>query len=267
MTKNLSQAQVSEYEEEGFLFPFSVLTADEVSRFRSALESLEEHLASRHQDLPLWQTHLHFRWAYNLATHPAVLDIIESIIGPNILVHTSSIFRKEPCDGASIPWHQDGHYWHLDAPRLVTAWIALSDSNAENGCMRVIPRTHHQRLAHTSMRDKENMLASGLRLAGSIDEASAVDINLKAGQMSLHHLNMVHGSQSNGTNKRRIGFAVRYVSTEVKQALPHHRVVLARGRDDFHHYELLEAPPTDKLEEGVASLDRLVRWIREMRLS
>lgn len=265
MTKKLSKAQVSKYEEEGFLFPLKALMTDEVLRFCAALDDLEAHLARRRQSLPLWQTHLHFHWAYKLATHPAVLDIVETITGPNILVHTSSIFRKEPLDAASVPWHQDGHYWQMSSSRLVTVWIALSDSNEENGCLRVIPRTHHKRLPHRSVKDKESMLESGLRLADSPDETSAVSINLKAGEMSLHHLNLVHGSQPNRTNQRRIGFAVRYISPEVNQKLPHHKVVLARGQDHFHNYELLEEPPTDKTEDGIKSLDRLVCWIRKMR--
>jgi non-haem Fe2+, alpha-ketoglutarate-dependent halogenase len=266
MTKNFSPAQLSSYEQEGFLFPFRVLAIDEVLRFRAALEELEDYLARTNQSLPLWQPHLHFRWAYELATHPAVLDLIETITGPNILVHTSSIFRKEPHDAASIPWHQDGYYWQLNAPRLVSAWIALSDSTVENGCMWVIPRTHHRRLPHRSVKHRENMLASGLSLAQNPDESGAVAVVLKAGEMSLHHLNLVHGSKRNRTEQRRIGFAVRYVSPEVSQRLQHHSVLLARGRDDFHNYELLSEPPTDNIEEGVARLAGLVRRIRESRL-
>jgi non-heme Fe2+,alpha-ketoglutarate-dependent halogenase len=266
MTKNLSPQQKKRYEDEGILFPIPALKADEVLRFRSELERLERALAGHNQSVPLWQPHIHFRWAYELATHPALLDIVETITGPNILVHTSSIFCKEPHDARSIHWHQDGHYWSLNSPRLVTAWVALTESSAQNGCMRVIPLTHQQRLPHRSVKDEGNMLASGLSLAQRPDETIAVNITLRAGEISLHHLNIIHGSRPNRSAKRRIGVAVRYVPTEVSQKLKHHAVVLARGRDDFHNYELLREPPSNDIEAGIESLVKLDGWIRQMRL-
>ena len=268
MASLLSPAQVSQYHRDGFLFPFRVLSPVEVLEFRSGLEDLEARLcAARRNFLPLWQCHLHFRWAYDLATHPRILDIVEEIIGPNILVHTSSVFRKNPGDSASIPWHQDGHYWRMSPPTLVSAWIALTESTIDNGCMQVIPGSHHERLPHSSIRRGSNMLASGLTLEQPPKESSAVNVILAPGQISLHHLNLVHGSKQNRTHESRVGFAVRYAAPEVRQELPHHSAVLARGKDVCHNYDLLREPPGDNVESGIASLAELVAWIREQRLS
>jgi len=267
MASPLSPAQVSQYRQSGFLFPFEVLSPEEVRRFRSGLEDLEARLDARGEPLALWQCHLHFRWAYELATHSSILDIVERIIGPNVLVHTSSVFRKNPGDGAGIPWHQDGHYWRIRPPKLVTAWIALTESTIENGCVQVIPGSHHERLPHSSVRQSGNMLASGLTLARPPDESSAVSVILAPGQISLHHLNLVHGSKPNRTGQSRIGFSVRYAAPEVRQELPHHAVALARGKDDCHNYQLLGQVPDGDIEHGIESLAGLVAWIRQQRLS
>ncbi len=267
MANLLSPGQVSQYQSSGFLFPLQALSSEEAGQFRSNLEDLEARLKARGNPLPLWQCHLHFRWAYDLATHPRILDIVEEIIGPNILVHTSSVFRKSPGDPASIPWHQDGHYWRISPPKLVSAWIALTKSTIDNGCMQVIPGSHHERLPHSSARRSGNMLASGLTLEQPPDESNAVNVVLAPGEISLHDLNLVHGSKQNKTRESRIGFAVRYAAAEVSQELPHHAVVLAQGEDACHNYDLLREPPDEDVERGIESLNRLVAWIRKQRLS
>src|SRR5262245_19703065 len=251
MGRILSPDHSSQYRSSGFLFPFQALSSEEVCGFRVALEDLEARLKAREKPLPLWQCHLHFRWAYDLAIHPRILDIVQEIIGPNILVHTSSVFRKDAGDSASIPWHQDGHYWRISPPKLVSAWIALTESTIGNGCMQVIPGSHHERLPHSSVRRGGNMLASGLTLEQNPDESTAVNVVLAPGEISLHHLNLVHGSKQNNTAESRVGFAVRYAAPEVKQELAHHAVVLARGKDACHNYDLLSEPPGDDIESGI----------------
>jgi hypothetical protein len=263
--RRVANADVQHYEREGFVFPFRVLDDSEVTKFRTSLEQLEAHVGGVFKPGTMFQPHLSFRWAYDLATRPSVLDVIERFIGPNILVHTSSIFSKHPGAAASVAWHQDGYYWKLDSPRLVTAWIALSDSAPSNGCLRVVPRSHLTSLPHVQRAGNESMLSSGLSVEVDAAEPDGVDIVLRAGEMSLHHLNAVHGSDCNRSNAKRIGFAVRYVAPEVRQALPHHAVILARGSDEHHHYEHLDEAPSDDIEEGLASVARLGRWILENR--
>ena len=209
------------------------------------------------------QLHLNFRWAFDLATRPGVLDAVEDIVGPDILVHTTSLFCKQPRDPAFVSWHQDAHNWRLDNPRLVTAWIALTESTPENGCMRVLPGTHRQRLPHESRPRPGNMLPTGLEIAVELDEADAVDFVLDPGQASFHHADLVHGSHSNRSAGKRIGFAVRYVSPAVRQERAHHAVVLARGEDEYGHYELLDEPPSSDFERSLAAHDAFWRMIAE----
>src|SRR5262245_32419994 len=217
----LSTDQRQRYEREGFLFPFTGLGRAEVALYRSEYYRLAARI-DRHTRREHGQTHLHFQWAYDLSTHPAVLDLVEGVIGPDILVHTSTMFWKEPRDPRFVSWHQDAHYLGLDAPRLVTAWVALSDSTVENGCMRVIPGTHATRIEHATRPSGENLVTSGLEVAGEVDESRAVDLVLQPGQASLHHADLLHGSRPNGSDAPRVGFVVRYVSPAVAQRRSHH---------------------------------------------
>jgi ectoine hydroxylase-related dioxygenase (phytanoyl-CoA dioxygenase family) len=229
-----------------------VLDADEVERFGAGFAELEPHLGAGTTPQHA-QTHLHFRWANELATHPALLDLVEGLIGPDILVHTTTLFCKPPHDPGFIAWHQDAHNWRLDDPLLVTAWVALTDSDSENGCLRVIPGTHRERFDHESRPHRDNMLPTGLTLAEAVDESEALDFVLAPGQASLHHADLVHGSRGNRSDRKRIGFAIRYVSPVVSQERPHHAVVLARGEDAHGHYELLEEGPADDFETALAA--------------
>jgi non-heme Fe2+,alpha-ketoglutarate-dependent halogenase len=249
----LSAEQVTRYFADGFLFPVPGLEAAEAATYRSAAEDLRAFVAKLPSPTRVVQPHLHFRWAYELALHPRVLDAVESIIGGNILVHSTSIFTKEPRSSSFVSWHQDGFYWGLSEPRLVSAWIALSESTDGNGCLRVIPRTHLSQLPHGQRMGADNLLDSGLTVEANVRPEEAVDVVLKAGELSLHHAYLIHGSSANQSRTSRVGFAVRYVATDVAQKLPHHKVVLARGHDHHHHYQLLEQPPGHDVAAGVAS--------------
>ncbi len=263
----LSQEQQRRYTRDGFLFPIEVLTPEEVAFFRAAVEDLEQRVEGRHKGPLISECHMNFRWAYDMVTHPAILDAVEDIIGPNILVHSASIFSKAAHDASFVSWHQDGHYWHLSGPRLVSAWIALSPSTLKNGCMRMIPGTHETRMDHYAVMHEDNMLRSGNTVALEVDESRAVDLVLKAGEMSLHHVNTLHGSKPNRSAGKRIGFAIRYMATEVSQVSDHYEVVLARGRDDHHHYVVLERRPSDNVEEGYAAQMSFARRLQELRSS
>jgi len=245
----LTHDAVARYERDGILFPIAVLSAAETARFRASFDALARQLGDP-KAMDLGQCHLFYRWAYELATFPAVLDAVEAVIGSDILIHSSRIFPKYPRDRGVISWHQDGHYWELDEPRLVSAWIALTDSTPENGCMRVVPGSHRQRVPHQSRPAPDKILASGLEVAVEVDEGDALDVALCAGEMSLHHVNIIHGSKANPSDRERIGFAVRYVSPLARQAIEHHEVLLVRGRDTAHHYRH-GTPPN---EDGAAAI-------------
>ncbi len=254
MGSTLSPAQRRRYERDGFIFPVAVLTPEEACAYRRAYEGLEPRLALAGLSPPHAQCHLHFPWAFELATHAAILDCVEDLIGPDILVHSTTCFSKPAHDPGFVSWHQDAYNWRLDEPRLVSAWVALTASTPENGCMRALPGTHLRRLSHEQRPHPDNMLKlTGLNVQLEFDEADAVDFVLAPGEISLHHADLVHGSEPNRSDDERIGFAIRYVSPEVGQVSEHHPVVLARGRDDHGNYEHQSIPPPPDLTAGVAA--------------
>lgn len=250
MPKALTPDQIEAYRQDGLLFPLAVLSEEEVAHFRSLHDELDRRLGGKPTSQEKAQCHLHYKWACDLATHPKVLDAVEDVIGPDILIHSSTFFAKYAKDEMFISWHQDSHYWGLSESRLVSAWIALTDSTIDNGCLRVLPGTQTRKFDHIEKRDKNNLLSSGLTVSEDLDVERAVDIVLQAGEMSFHHANIIHGSKPNTRTSPRIGFAVRYVSTAVEQERRHHKVILARGHDDYHYYHLQEKP-TAGLEQGM----------------
>lgn len=239
----LTPRQLEDYARDGVIHPLPALDGEEIARFRRGAEELADWFEG---EKPAFsgQAHLFHRWAYDLATHPCILDTVTAILGDDILVHSTSLFFKRPQTADFVSWHQDGFYWNLDEPRLVSAWIALTDSAPDNGCLRVVPTSHARRLEHRSAPMREHdLLASGLEIAVDVDDRDARDIVLEPGQMSLHHVLIVHGSHANLSPRPRIGFAVRYVSPAVRQEREHHEVLLARGRDRHGHYRVIEGPP------------------------
>lgn len=224
------------YEQQGIVFPIRVLSDAEVAEFRGELEKVAREGARR-----LDQLHLTFPWAYRLVSHEKVLDAVESLIGPEILVDGNLVFYKPPHDAGYASWHQDSVYsgWHLTPS--VSAWIALTVSEPANGCMRVVPGTHRQGvLEHDNVQDPNLLNKRGERLRMDIDESQAVDVVLKPGEMSLHHTNIVHGSNPNTSDGPRIGFIVRFVTNlSTNRDRP---VMRVRGNADCGHLRLIEPP-------------------------
>lgn len=228
------------FEQDGIVFPIPVLSVAEVTEFREALDQVAGEHPKRLENL-----HLQFSWAYRLASHEVLLDAVESIIGPEILVNGNVVFYKPPHDAGYSSWHQDSVYsgWHLTPS--VSAWIALSPSERANGCMRVIPGTHTQGLLeHENIQDPNLLNKRGERLCMDVDESQAVDVVLRPGEMSLHHTNIIHGSNVNTSDGPRIGFIVRFVTNlSTNRERP---VMRVRGNADCSHLQLVEPPPASR---------------------
>jgi hypothetical protein len=246
------------YERDGYVSPIRVLDEEEVARFREAYEDYERSLGDRLAAVPprdryvfFAETHAYLPWAFELATRRRVLDAVAAILGPDLLIWDSRWFTKKPHDPTYVSWHQDGTYWALDPPKVCTAWIALSRSNEANGAMKVVPGSHTGAdLPHRDTFAEDNALARGQEIAVEVDEESAVALVLEPGEMSIHHIGVVHGSEPNNSDEPRIGIAVRFVAPEVRQDVASAMALLVRGEDRYGHFEALPAP-TDSSPEAV----------------
>jgi hypothetical protein len=246
--KALSAEHLAKYEREGYIFPLPALSVKEVSWFRSRFEELESWFGTTQQ--PIRWSHLHFRWAYDLSTHPVVLDAIEDMLGPEIIVWGTLIICKHPHTRSYTSWHQDGAYTELDSTQSVSAWIALTESTLESGCLRVVAGSHKRKVPHRETVADDNLLNRGQQVEADISESQVTNIILNPGQMSLHHINLIHGSNENHSDQKRIGFIIRFVTPRLKRCdFP---VVRARGRSAIPHLQLLEKPPGDDLRNGIA---------------
>lgn len=242
----ISTDTLRRFHEHGYYAPIRALTEDEALNLRCRLEAFEaanSGLTGGLRNKP----HLLFTWLDELVRHPGVLDAVEQVIGLNILVWGSSFFIKEPRNPSFVSWHQDSTYWGLEPPDIVTAWVALSESTHENGAMRVIPGSHKlDQAPHRDTFAADNLLSRGQEIMVEVDESRAVELPLKPGEMSLHHVRLIHGSEPNPSTKRRIGFAVRYVPTYVHQAVGmRDSATLVRGVDTYGHFEPEQRPEFD----------------------
>jgi ectoine hydroxylase-related dioxygenase (phytanoyl-CoA dioxygenase family) len=252
-TSKLTPVQQQSYRERGYFFPVRAFDAQEAAGFRQRFQSYVDQYAERMKALLprdrrvyLTETHLFLDWVYRIVSHPRVLDAVESVLGPNLLVWGSQWFPKMPGDKAYVSWHQDGTYWGLTPPNVTTAWIALSASTPENGCMRVVPQTHQaSMLPQRETYAPDNMLSRGQEIAVQVDETQAVDLVLGPGEFSLHHIGTVHGSGPNHSNAPRIGLAIRYITPDVVQQGSRDLALLVRGKDEYGHFDLIAPPDHD----------------------
>lgn len=269
MRPKLKARQVNRYQETGLLFPIDVLSAEEVSDCLEGYETVAKALGGSPKAIQLSQIHLYYRWAWDLGCHPAVLDAVEAVLGPDIMLWSAQVFPKRAHDPGYVSMHQDGTYWGLDGGEVTTAWVALTESTVRNGCMRVVPRSHRSSiLPHTDTYATENLLTRGQEVQADYDEAEVLDIELLPGQMSLHHVRAIHGSHANSSSRPRVGFAIRYMTPEVRPDGPGRVAVLVRGRDRFGHWTLERTPPNfpsmaSALEAHQAAADRFVAGLTQ----
>ena len=246
MPKLLTEEQVAAYHRDGCVFPIRVMSEGAANELRLRLEAFERTAGGPLKGDLRHKSHLLFAWLGDLVRQDAIVDAIEDLYGQDLFCWTTNFFIKEAHNPAFVSWHQDSTYWGLDRPDVVTAWIAFTDSNATNGAMGFIPGTHaSDQIPHRDTFAKDNLLTRGQEVAVDVDAAKAVTITLKPGEMSLHHVRLVHGSPPNPSDDRRIGFAIRYIPTSVKQVAGDDSATLVRGEDRFHHFEHEPRPTRD----------------------
>ncbi len=250
MPASLSSSQINSYQTDGFLFPVEVLSAENAASIRSEIETIEQANPEGSLPQPVAQyfrvgAHVVIPIMAEIAKTPAVLDAVQSILGPNLLVWSCELFIKEPKTRKIVSWHQDLTYWGLgETDNQLTAWIALSPATSQSGCMRFVAGSHNNRIvAHRDTFHEDNLLSRGQEIAVDVDEATATDIVLQPGQMSLHHGRMFHASGPNTSDDRRIGCAIRYVTPGVEQLVAERDyAMLVRGCDAEQNWINVAAP-------------------------
>ena len=255
MGKHLTAAQIKNYERDGFHYPMRAYSTEEIAKIRENIEWGEGQLG----DGPFsgkyrGKCHLLFKSMDEMIRHPVILDAVEDVLGPDILCWNAGFFTKEAHSPDYVSWHQDATYWGLSTPEVVTAWVALSDATPASGNMRMAPGTHKVQHPHKDTFAGENQLSRGQEVQVDVDESQCVDIELQAGEFSLHHVLIVHASGPNTTNDRRIGFAIRYIKPSVNQvAGKADSAALVRGEDRFGNF-FLEPRPERDLEPAMLKL-------------
>ena len=246
MRKKLTDLQVSQFQETGFLSAFPVLSAAQALHLRAYLETFEAENDGVLTGSLRFKNHLLFKWLSDLIRSPKILDAVEDIIGHNIMVWSTDWWIKEANSPQFVSWHQDSQYWGLDTAKLVTVWVALSPSTIESGCMRILPGSHvGPDLAHEETYHDDNMLTRGQSISG-IDEDKAVNLEVQTGQAVLFAFRIAHASYPNQTDDRRIGLAIRYIPTDTQQQYSDQdSAALVRGVDNYQHFELEPEPRYD----------------------
>ena len=246
MPKILTPSQIDTFWRDGCVFPIRVMSEADAIEIRRRLEAFENETGGPLKGALRHKSHLLFTWLADLVRNNHIVDAIEDLYGPNLFCWTTNFFIKEASNPAFVSWHQDSTYWGLDRPDVVTAWIALTPSHKANGAMGFIPGTQKKdQIPHRDTFAKNNLLTRGQEIAVEVNGDEAVTIELTPGEMSLHHVRLVHGSPPNPSNDRRIGFAIRYIPTSVKQAAGEDSATLVRGVDDDHHFEHEPRPASD----------------------
>ncbi len=246
MGKFLTPQQVARFSAEGYLAPLRIMSEDAARELRAKLEAHERDTGGPLARPLRHKSHLLFTWLAELVRDDTVLDAVEDLYGPNLLCWGTNFFIKEARDPSYVSWHQDSTYWGLSRPDVVSAWVALTESNRENGALEVIPGSHLlDQLPHRDTFAGNNLLSRGQEVAVEVDGARAVRLDLRPGEMSLHHVRLVHGSPPNTSSARRIGVAIRYIPTHVRQLHGEDSATLVRGVDDYRSFAHEPRPQRD----------------------
>ena len=248
LTNNTNLVQA--FTHDGFIGGLPVLSAHTAARHRQMLEDAEVQIGPLHYHS---KVHTVLRSPYELATHPTLLDLVEEILGPDILLYNVTYVIKEPATPAFVSWHQDLAYWGFDGDEQVSAWLALSMASAQSGCMRMIPGSHMQGICdQTTGNDPDNVLLQSQTIE-NVREDDAVLCPLKPGEASLHHGWTIHASNPNTSDDRRIGLNIQYINPRLRQKKSNSdSAMLIRGKDRYGHYET-DLPATEWLPQDAAA--------------
>jgi ectoine hydroxylase-related dioxygenase (phytanoyl-CoA dioxygenase family) len=220
MPTAFSKQDIANYHANGYVIPQYRLEPEFVKELQDALNTLiannpgvrPEKLVSAHIEGRNDEGVTGSQKFLQLAMHPPIIDLVEQLIGPDIILWGCHVFCKPASEGYETPWHQDGHYWPIRPLANCTVWVALEPSTQENGCLRVIPGSHTAKQLYEHLHEDRNDLTLNQRMAeGTFDESQAADLELQPGEMSMHDIYMIHGAKANTSQQRRTGVALRFM--------------------------------------------------------
>ena len=264
--------KIAQWKHDGFLSPFPLLDKEELQACRQGVERYEAWLGSpinAHADMR-WRSmpYLLLPWAARLARDPRILDKVEDLLGPDILIFTSTFFIKEPHSATIAAWHQDSTYYGLEPKDEVTVWIALTEASEAAGCMDALSfQGRPRQLSHLSRVVKDSVNRAGQVITEPLDDSVPVPMPLEPGWFSMHHGLCPHRSGPNTSNHRRIGLGLNYIPTSVKPSGSiRHAALLVRGVDRYGHFESAAWPQDELGEKEVATHERAMNLYRDAYL-
>lgn len=252
------------YQQDGFVYGLPVMTREEVQSHRAELENAESALG--HSLHYLNKVHTVLTSPFELATNTKLLDLVEALIGPDIMLYNVTFIIKEPHTRSFVSWHQDLTYWGLNGGNQVSAWLALSAATEASGCMKMIPNSHTWgECSQRTGSDPDNILLQAQTIE-NVDESKAVPCTLAPGEVSLHHGWTVHCSRPNVSNDRRIGLNIQYITPDMRQEKSDHdSALLIRGEDRFGYYASdIPAKNSALTPESIAHLNHVTSIYRDI---
>ena len=257
MTNVLSDDVILAYRRDGAYAPLRIYSSGEAASLRRMLEVVESErgpVFTENRPRPgdiikgsyRFKSHLLFKWLADVVRNPVILDVVEDLIGPDILCWTTHWFIKEARSPQYVSWHQDSNYWGVETDDFVSVWLALSPSTRQSGCLRILPGSHHgEAMSHVDTWAGDNMLTRGQAIE-DVDEARAIDLELQPGEIALFDYRLAHASDPNSSDDRRIGIGIRYITPAARQVRNDwDSASLVRGTDRHGHFELEPEPRHD----------------------
>ena len=262
----LSKLQITNFKNDGYIYPIDILNKTEIRLLRNKLEMAESKEGGALKPEQRNKSFLLFKWLNDLVRDSRILNPVSQLIGPNILLWNTLFWIKEAGSKNFVSWHQDTKYWGLSSENVVSAWIALSPATEKSGCLRVMPGTHIGRvLNHEDRYHSDNMLTRGQEINEKLNENNAVLMPLKAGQMSIHNYRLAHASGPNISLDRRIGISLHYMPTDTKQVVGNWDcAMLVKGTDAFRNFKETPIPSHDFDPIAVAFHKKAANAINEV---
>ncbi len=253
----LTEAQIESYHRDGFLAPVDIFTEDEAAALRAELEAAEAKWPEAFEGSARNNAHLNIMCLDRIVHEPRLVQAMQDLLGPDLLNYGTVLFIKEPHDPGFVSWHQDGKYMGLEPHVGITAWVALSPATKESGCMAMIPGSHHEIKDHEDTYGETNILTRGQEVQ-DVDESKAVATELRPGQASFHSARVIHASQPNNSDDRRIGFVIQpYMPPSVEQVIVPTGAQLVSGEDPHGNFYRLDRPKRDMDPADVKMRDKV----------